>query len=588
MAIVAFSWAIRRFLNRLSTFSVLETVSSHFDGETRQFSVSSHRGCCGFVISVVDPLFLYDVQAVRFGGNRLPWRINKSRESLLNKSHISYTALSILSCNELILSLLNFLDMADNLRRAVQDLSLGVEDEPVPLPLEVCSDAFRANQFSLMGRSLMPRRQNLRAIVSTLPRNWGLTGLISGRMIDRRKFQFVFPSEDLMQSVLNRGPWAFNDRMLVLQRWNPSMDDLMLNFIPFWVQIRGIPLQYLDERVIRYVGERLNEGEVDLVDYNPDVIAPVEFVRVQLTWNVDRPLKFQKLFQFQPGVNTLLKFHYERLRGFCATCGMLTHDTGECIHARDDQVVAEHHDDNGDDVGGVDPMAEVELGVGVNPEIPAPGPHNVGFYEPNAGVQAAEQDAFDSDVHPEYGSGNWDDFEADIAIVRGPEVAKRRRRFIQNLMAEDEANRSSQIVVPDTQTHAAENIDDLITEWEARKNQHTSLPEYGSFLGIPRSVLLSKPMSSSLTNTYKRTSGIICASNEIFNEADVFDSGPSQKKQRLPIPLIEKRIVVSTSIQPEYAALQKLRFDYGDPETSTPPGSPNTRGAVGPIPPQVP
>ncbi|KFK42316.1 hypothetical protein AALP_AA2G240100 [Arabis alpina] len=420
--------------------------------------------------------------------------------------------------------------MADNLRRAVQDLSLGAEDAPVPLPLDVCSDAFRANQFSLMGRSLMPRRQNLHAIVSTLPRNWGLTGLISGCMVDRRKFQFVFSSEDLMQSVLNRGLWAFNDRMLVLQRWNPSMDDLMLNSIPFWVQIRGIPLQYLDERVIRYVGvgEILNEGEVELMDYNPDVIAPVEFVRVQLKWNVDRPLKFQKIFQFQAG---------------------------------DEQVVADNHDDNGDDVDDVDPMADVELG---------------------------EQDENEYAVHPEYGLETWDDFEADIAIVRGPEVAKRHHRFIQNLMEEDEANRSSLVAAQDTQTHAAENIDDLIMEWEERRNQNPPLQEYGSFLGIPRSVLLSKSMSSSVTNTYKRTTCIIRASNEISCEADVFDSGPSQKKQRVQIPIIEKRIVVSTSIQPKYEALQKIRCDYGDPATSTPPGSPNIRGAVGPIPPQVP
>lgn len=27
---------------------------------------------------------------------------------------------------------------------------------------------------------------------------WGLAGLISGRIVDRRKFQFVFPKEEML------------------------------------------------------------------------------------------------------------------------------------------------------------------------------------------------------------------------------------------------------------------------------------------------------------------------------------------------------------------------------------------------------
>lgn len=30
-------------------------------------------------------------------------------------------------------------------------------------------------------------------------------------------------------------------------------------------------------------------------------------------------------------MNTLLRFHYERLRGFCDVCGMLTHGSGACL-----------------------------------------------------------------------------------------------------------------------------------------------------------------------------------------------------------------------------------------------------------------
>lgn len=162
----------------------------------------------------------------------------------------------------------------------------------------------------------------------------------------------MFPSEELLQSVLNRGPWAFNDRMVVIKRWMPAMDDNDLMQIPFWVQIRGIPMEYLTEGVIRNIGDIM--GEVMLVDFNPEANASVEYVRVQLNWNLAQPLRFHKNFQFSPGVNTLLKFRYERPRGFCETCGMIIHDSGECVPNGEDLQDDSEPDDEDNEGGGMD------------------------------------------------------------------------------------------------------------------------------------------------------------------------------------------------------------------------------------------
>lgn len=72
-------------------------------------------------------------------------------------------------------------------------------------------------------------------------------------------------------------------------------------------------------------------GQYIQMEYNEELGGRLEFVRVRLNWNVSHPLKFQRNFQFTPGVNTLLKLQYERLRGFCEACGMITHDTGACV-----------------------------------------------------------------------------------------------------------------------------------------------------------------------------------------------------------------------------------------------------------------
>lgn len=64
---------------------------------------------------------------------------------------------------------------------------------------------------------------------------------------------------------------------------------------------------------------------------------------------MDFPLSFQKNFQFTPGINTLLKFWYEILRCFCEVCGMLTHNTWECLNNQADPAQDNDDDDHNDD-----------------------------------------------------------------------------------------------------------------------------------------------------------------------------------------------------------------------------------------------
>lgn len=184
--------------------------------------------------------------------------------------------------------------MADNIRRAMRDISLGSEEAPVALPLEVVHRAAEDNRFILVGRATIPRRQNVRSIISTMPRVWGLDDLVRGRAVEGRRFQFVFPSEEAMESVLRRGPWAYGDRMIVLQRWKPLMDMNLLNFIPFWIQVRGISFQFMNREVIVFLARAM--GQYIQIDYNEKVGGRINFVRIRLNWDINQPLRFQRNF----------------------------------------------------------------------------------------------------------------------------------------------------------------------------------------------------------------------------------------------------------------------------------------------------
>lgn len=350
--------------------------------------------------------------------------------------------------------------MADNLRRAIQDLNFGIDDAPVVLSAAVCTEARRVNQFSLMGRPSMQTKQNIRALLSSLPKMWDVPGLITGRIVERRKFQFIFPSEEMLSSVLERGPWAVNERMLIMSRWNAGMDDRDLNHIPFWVQIKGIPLEYLSEPVVHNIGDKM--GEVIKVDFNPEVNAAVEFVRVRLNWDVANPLKFKMSFQFSPGVNTLLKFRYERLKGFCDQCDMITHDSGECLHEEGHQMEEDnggddpHPEEEGgaEDEGGDDDNNPGETGMEIQeqqdcPVVPA---------QVNQNQTGGSSGSFIALMQNFWSNAPMEEVRREYERRVGPVRMKRRNDFIDSLL--EEGSSSHQIAATQDQDPVQSEIDD--------------------------------------------------------------------------------------------------------------------------------
>ncbi|RID65465.1 hypothetical protein BRARA_D00656 [Brassica rapa] len=132
--------------------------------------------------------------------------------------------------------------MADNIRRALQDINFGADDAPFVLPPAVVRQAEEESRFILIGRLVMPHKQNLRAVVTTMPRNWGF---------------------------------------------------------------QRNPLQLMNIHVIVHIVRAL--GEYIQMDCNEEVGSRFEFVRIQLNWNVNHPLRVQRNFQFSPRLNTFMR-----------------------------------------------------------------------------------------------------------------------------------------------------------------------------------------------------------------------------------------------------------------------------------------
>ncbi|EOA33329.1 hypothetical protein CARUB_v10022172mg, partial [Capsella rubella] len=224
--------------------------------------------------------------------------------------------------------------MSDYVRKSLQNLDLGINDVPIALPAALCGQAVNANRYSLIVSVVNPRKQNLKAIVNQMPKIWGFSDDCRGRVLGNGRVLFIFKTGESLQVVLRRGPWAFNDWMLSVHRWYPNISEETMKIIPFWIQVRGIPFQFLNEAMVNYIGDQI--GDVAEVDFDENANL-VEFIRICVNWNVDVPLRFQRNFQFGGDENTILKFKYERLRNFCSKCGCLQHDAKECPLTFDDQ-----------------------------------------------------------------------------------------------------------------------------------------------------------------------------------------------------------------------------------------------------------
>lgn len=352
----------------------------------------------------------------------------------------------------------------------------------------------------------------------------------------------------------------------------------------------SIPLQYLTRPTIEWIGGRL--APVFDVDFDENS-TKVGFVRVELLWNVDNPLRFQRNFQFLEDVNTLLSFRYERLRSFCQTCGHLSHERQECPLGFDgdhpppasDDDNDDDDDDSGNDVDGHEVPGQINLATNEvpNPEgDPDMSECTAEEVESQQGVKRKREcppgdDPLDVDnVEEPWLSPHWSpralgDFPTEEQFWRHAPMSEvqaefdrmgaahtlRKYQFIDNLLAESFTSFGPQsMLIQQLDVEDDEDSDHIILEWEERRDAGSCFEHIGA----------SNPVYSLPEMTIE--SEYVCGGTSADLVVDKFQVGT--------------KVVAS-----EFFALQKISVDYADEELLAEASNPIDRGAVGPVPPPV-
>ena len=126
---------------------------------------------------------------------------------------------------------------------------------------------------------------------NTIRRAWGLDKSLQILEVGLNLFQFKFQFEFEMDRVLRRGPWSFDNQLLILQRWKKGMTvgNIRMDKASLWVQIWGVPFDMISPRVAKEVGNRL--GDVEEVEERKGKDDVNFFLRVRVALPITKPIR---------------------------------------------------------------------------------------------------------------------------------------------------------------------------------------------------------------------------------------------------------------------------------------------------------
>ncbi|KAL0743086.1 hypothetical protein Bca4012_084599 [Brassica carinata] len=184
------------------------------------------------------------------------------------------------------------------------------------------ADLIKENALTLVGRLTNPKEQRMSAVLPYLPKLWNMIGRTTGSDLGNGCFQFRFENEADLHAVLQDRPYQFGRWMLLIQRWEPIISSTFPSQIPFWITLKGIPLHYWHEKVVRNLGMEFGELE--------DYAVTRSSARVRVTIDGLKPLAKEFVMEFDSGEESLISMEYERLGNHCSICNRLTHLRFQC------------------------------------------------------------------------------------------------------------------------------------------------------------------------------------------------------------------------------------------------------------------
>ncbi|KAB2601993.1 hypothetical protein D8674_002998 [Pyrus ussuriensis x Pyrus communis] len=179
----------------------------------------------------------------------------------------------------------------------------------------------------LVGKVFTQKPVNKWGVRNILRAAWKELGEVEIKWVRENVFIISVKDENVATKIIEQAPWAVMKKVFSVVKWPPelALEEMELNAVPFWTQLRGIPLGLASvENVQRVIKEA---GQFIAME---DTGHARGFVRVRILVDTEKPLFKGCWIRRESNKETWVEFRYERLQDFCYKCGRIGHINTEC------------------------------------------------------------------------------------------------------------------------------------------------------------------------------------------------------------------------------------------------------------------
>ena len=128
-----------------------------------------------------------------------------------------------------------------------------------------------------------------------------------------------------MAEILDRSPWYFDRRLILLKHFNGDLSpgNVTFQYSPFWIWVFDIPIKSMNKIVGTSIAEEI--GSPLMVDAFKNGLTWGPFLHIRVDIDITKPLMRGKMIHIEDVDKGWIFFKYERFPTFCNQCDILGH-----------------------------------------------------------------------------------------------------------------------------------------------------------------------------------------------------------------------------------------------------------------------
>ncbi|KEH17512.1 uncharacterized protein [Medicago truncatula] len=170
---------------------------------------------------------------------------------------------------------------------------LSLSNEEVELELHPVITLTQPSNLNLLlvGRFLTNRPIRSYMMMEKIKTFWNPVREMRIEEIEPGLYSFQFTHHLDMQRILKKGPWYFDNHLLMLNvvPANGNPNQVALQFVPFWIQVHDLPTGFMSEKVGKDIANHIGEFLEYDAKNNSNFLHT--YMRIRVLLDVTKPLK---------------------------------------------------------------------------------------------------------------------------------------------------------------------------------------------------------------------------------------------------------------------------------------------------------